>query len=790
MVINQITWIDEDKKFVTPDLWTIFDIKKTPEIWWGGFTTPPATVATEEDPIVTKWAESLITTEEWDKETFWEAFGWTDTTWETDLRVTKIWEVLTDKEKLDLKNKERDRIRNMEWITFEERNKMFRKLNEDTLSWVFYGWETQLDRERLLAWEQERKIKEQAWEAVTSAEDLFKQQLDTRTAQIRESWQKVMDTTQRLNSLRGWGRSSANETTIMEQQGKINDLVSAAEKDSALRLQIRRMEIEWAEAEAIAWVRNALRANEEVLNQRIWEAQTIQKELNDSIWADFQQSMDASMWILEAAWEDISGIDQAKSAQLWYFVNQDGSIYLNNAKNPVEFKSSVGSGEFSITELDDFATWISNWTLKFSDLKLDNRDIAKVMAAMNTKLDTQPWLSTNSLKAQRILKDLGLWTDAESVRTVTNLLKVNNEQEVRDMIATDEFKTWAFVAWNQKLFDDLRKDTTSFKDIDRTFKWMSQIWNDFKDNPSESRAAMEQALIIMFNKMLDPWSVVREGEFDRTSQGQSVMNAAEWYLQKLAAGWAWIKNEAFEDIVNIAEVLHEAAQDTAWDIKDAYKLNAESLWADPDFVDRFFDVWFDLWQWLEEWEQSQLDEIFGTTTWKDTTWWGFTTTSWFQFDFSLPDQTGWTKEIPETGFIENVNIARTGTNVAKDTNNPWNITADSIPAWTTKEQYAKAIGATWTYTSPNWREYFIFPTAEAWTWALQRDILAKISGRSRNIKPTDTLKRFQRVYVWEVSPNYLAVLKRITWAKDTTPIKNIDANLLAQAVMKAEWFNS
>jgi hypothetical protein len=33
---------------------------------------------------------------------------------------------------------------------------------------------------------------------------------------------------------------------------------------------------------------------------------------------------------------------------------------------------------------------------------------------------------------------------------------------------------------------------------------MNDIWSDFKNNPSANRAAMEQALVIMFNKMLDP----------------------------------------------------------------------------------------------------------------------------------------------------------------------------------------------------------------------------------------------------------------------------------------------
>jgi len=137
-----------------------------------------------------------------------------------------------------------------------------------------------------------------------------------------------------------------------------------------------------------------------------------------------------------------------------------------------------------------------------------------------------------------------------------------------------------------------------------------------------------------------------------------------------------------------------------------------------------------------------------------------------------------------------VNISRTWTNVAKDTNNPWNITADSIPAWISKEEYGKKIWATWTYLSPNGREYFVFPDVKSWTWALEADITAKISGRSWNIKPTDTLARFQRVYVWETSQNYLAVLKRMTWATSETQIKDINPNLLTQAVMKAEWFNS
>ena len=793
MAINPITWIDDTKQFVTPELWTIFNIKQqTDPVVATKVTTPEPTVATPSSPIVNRWTVNLVPPtpfkpEIWTvkSDTAQTMNGWVSDKWEIDLRTTKIWEVLSDAERKDLAQKEIDRIRWLEWISFQDRQKEFQGFRDSLDSWAFFWWETQIEIGKQRALEQEQRIKEQSWQAINTAEDAFAKQLALDTQRIQESGQKTMDTTQRLNSLRWGGRSTANEAIISEQQNKINEMVSIAQQNSNLQLQIRKMEIEWATWEALKGVRDALASNEKVLNQRISEAQTLQKNLNDAIGADFTQAMDASLWLLEAGWEDISGIDQTKSSSLWYFVNQDGSIYLNNSGNPVEFKTSVGSWEFTPLEIDAFAKWISDWTTKFSDLKLDNRDIAKVISAMNTKLDTTPWLSTNSLKAQRILKDLWLWVDDEAVRTVTNLLKVNSESEVRDMIATDEFKTGSFVAWNQKLFDDLRKDAESFKDIDRSYKWMNDIFNDFKTNPSENRAAMEQALIIMFNKMLDPWSVVREWEFDRTSEWQSTLNTAIWFLQRLVSGWAWITDAAFADIVNIAWVLHSASQDTVLNLKDSYKTFAWDLWADPKFVDRFFEIWFD--KELPADEKAQLESIFW---WWTPTWTPFKTSSGFEFDFKSPDKTGWTNDIPVTWFAEKINISRTWTNVAKDTNNPWNITADSIPSWQSKEQYWKAIWATWTYLSPNGREYFIFPDVTSWTSALERDIKAKISGGSRNIKPTDTLARFQRVYVWEISQNYLDVLKRITWANENTPIKNIDPKLLTQAVMKAEWFIS
>jgi hypothetical protein len=57
----------------------------------------------------------------------------------------------------------------------------------------------------------------------------------------------------------------------------------------------------------------------------------------------------------------------------------------------------------------------------------------------------------------------------------------------------------------------MQKDTKNFSDIERSYKAMDQVYKDsIQKGDKESLAATDQALVIMFNKMLDPTSVVRE----------------------------------------------------------------------------------------------------------------------------------------------------------------------------------------------------------------------------------------------------------------------------------------
>ena len=405
----------------------------------------------------------------------------------------------------------------------------------------------------------------------------------------------------------------------------------------------------------------------------------------------------------------------------------------------------------------------------------------------------QTWLTLNqNLTLWKIIKNAEVKEDSIIAKSIASMLKEwKTEWEINKILNLATDKEWNFV------------DDTQFARREKLRKeFESKAWvKAYREAILQHQGTIatlwqaswpwDVAAVFQFMKTLDPTSVVRESEFESAANAAWVTEKVNiWNLFEKFKSWAilWEKDsktrEAFVETVNELFKIKQQNYDTL-----ARQMINQALrdWVDPKSVVLDLDEvpWAssltrDDYNLLNDEELTEIDFI----------WW-YTTSDWKTFNisgFNQPEQTGWTNAIPTTGFTEKANIARTWTNVAKDTNNPWNITADSIPAWFTKEEYGKQIWATWTYLSPNGREYFVFPDVNAWTWALERDITAKISWNSRNIKPSDTLARFQRVYVWENSPWYLAVLKRITGANENTPISEIDPALLTQAVMEAEGF--
>jgi hypothetical protein len=69
--------------------------------------------------------------------------------------------------------------------------------------------------------------------------------------------------------------------------------------------------------------------------------------------------------------------------------------------------------------------------------------------------------------------------------------------------------------------------------------------------------AGSQAVITTFNKILDPTSVVRESEYDRSAAGQSLLNRAKGAFEKLRSGGAGMPLEELETYAALARELAE-----------------------------------------------------------------------------------------------------------------------------------------------------------------------------------------------------------------------------------------
>jgi hypothetical protein len=104
-----------------------------------------------------------------------------------------------------------------------------------------------------------------------------------------------------------------------------------------------------------------------------------------------------------------------------------------------------------------------------------------------------------------------------------------------------------------RMGDDFRSQTKNYvTELDAARKILT-IPTDRKWTPIE-----QQSAIVMLNKILDPGSVVREGEFDRVAQAQGVFQRAQLALERLKTG-ATLSPALAADIRNVAEFYNKAS---------------------------------------------------------------------------------------------------------------------------------------------------------------------------------------------------------------------------------------
>jgi len=100
--------------------------------------------------------------------------------------------------------------------------------------------------------------------------------------------------------------------------------------------------------------------------------------------------------------------------------------------------------------------------------------------------------------------------------------------------------------------------TKDFNILNRSFKGITKAFLTSTDKDVTSRIASDQALAVMIQKMLDPASVVRESEYDRTPQGAAIMNRLASILPQLQKGGLQLQDSDRKAIVDMAKQLLDA----------------------------------------------------------------------------------------------------------------------------------------------------------------------------------------------------------------------------------------
>lgn len=120
-------------------------------------------------------------------------------------------------------------------------------------------------------------------------------------------------------------------------------------------------------------------------------------------------------------------------------------------------------------------------------------------------------------------------------------------------------KTKIAVTQSKEFRDDERVKNLNI--IERSERGMKAALKQSKT--AKSRIASDQALGVLFQKMLDPTSVVRESEFARTPQGAALINQIKAIAPKLIKGGLKITDDDRQALVDMAQKLLNEAKITA-----------------------------------------------------------------------------------------------------------------------------------------------------------------------------------------------------------------------------------
>ena len=132
----------------------------------------------------------------------------------------------------------------------------------------------------------------------------------------------------------------------------------------------------------------------------------------------------------------------------------------------------------------------------------------------------------------------------------------------------------------------LRKDYNAnvkeARTIGKQVELMNRAWESYDQNPN----AASQGLLVTFQKILDPTSVVRESEYARTFDGQAVLDQMAGAFERLKQGGSGVPRAQLEGFKRLAEQFAQGYAGKAQEYQGIIDANADEFGIDKSLIYR------------------------------------------------------------------------------------------------------------------------------------------------------------------------------------------------------------
>lgn len=134
-----------------------------------------------------------------------------------------------------------------------------------------------------------------------------------------------------------------------------------------------------------------------------------------------------------------------------------------------------------------------------------------------------------------------------------------------------------------KLSDRATKQTEDYQAVIDNYANMTAVLDRMRTNPGElNRIVTDQAVINSFNKILDPKSVVREGEYQRTEDNQALLKKAGGWLAKIFRAGTTLTESDLNEIQETAAAMSELRRQIANKKLEKLRNLGKARGLDPD----------------------------------------------------------------------------------------------------------------------------------------------------------------------------------------------------------------